>query len=119
MRVAKQGDQVAAEVVAEQAAALGSGLRLITAVLSPELILVAGEITSAWETIAPIMKRELSAKMLAGAMPRLEPAGNENTARLSGAAAILLHRHVRFHRSTHESKYKAVGRLGRKVPVAK
>jgi predicted NBD/HSP70 family sugar kinase len=107
---AKEGDPVAGKVIAQQAVALGSGLRLITSVLSPELILIAGEITSIWEMIEPTMKKELAARMLAGQAPRLEPAGSGQLARLSGAAAILLHRHVRFHRSTHETKPQVAGR---------
>ena len=39
--------------------ALGSGLRLVTAALSPELILIAGEITSAWKMMEPHIKKEL------------------------------------------------------------
>lgn len=116
LRRAKEGDSAAVKVVAEQAVALGSGLRLITAVLSPELILIAGEITSVWEKIEPSLKKELAARMLAGQPPRLEPAGDGQSARLSGAAAILLHRHVRFHRSTHEVKPQAAERLRKSIP---
>lgn len=102
LRRANGGDKTAQKVVAEQAVALGTGLRLITATLSPELILIAGEITAAWPMIEQRVRKELAARMLAGQPPRLEPAGDGQSARLSGAAAILLHRHVRFHRSTHE-----------------
>jgi predicted NBD/HSP70 family sugar kinase len=116
LQQAKDGDSVAVKVVAEQAVALGSGLRLITAVLSPELILIAGEITSVWEEIEPSLKKELAARMLAGQPPRLETAGDGQSARLSGAAAILLHRHVRFHRSTHEVKPQAAGKLRKSAP---
>jgi predicted NBD/HSP70 family sugar kinase len=104
LRRAREGDKDAAKVVADQATALGRGLRLITAVLSPELILFAGEITSVWPMIEPRLRKELASRMLAGQPPRLAPTGDGQSARLSGAAAILLHRHVRFHRSTHEVK---------------
>jgi predicted NBD/HSP70 family sugar kinase len=103
LRRVNEGDQAAEKVVLQQAAALGSGLRLITAMLSPELILIAGEITSVWGKIEPTIKKELAARMLAGAAPRLELAGDSQSARLRGAAAILLHRHVRFHQSTHDA----------------
>jgi len=102
LRRANDGDKTAQKVIDEQAVALGSGLRLITAMLSPELILIAGEITAVWPLIEQRVKKELASRMLAGKPPRLEPAGDGQSARLSGAAAILLHRHVRFHRSTHE-----------------
>jgi len=109
LRLVKEGDALAEKLIGQQAVALGAGLRLITAVLSPELILVAGEITAVWEKIEPSVRKELDARMLAGQAPRLKRAGDWQSARLSGAAAILLHRHVRFHRSTHESNPQAAG----------
>jgi len=94
---------------------------LITAVLSPELILIAGEITSVWKQVEPSLRAELAGRMLAGQAPRLESAGDSQSARLSGAAAILLHRHVRFHRSTHEVKPPAANKRrkssSRKMPL--
>jgi len=118
---AKEGDPAAEKVIAQQAVALGSGLRLITAVLSPELILIAGEITSVWKQVEPSLRSELAGRMLAGQAPRLESAGDSQLARLSGAAAILLHRHVRFHRSTHEVKPPAANKRrkssSRKMPL--
>ena len=41
------------KAVTAQAAALGRGLRLITSALSPELILITGEITSCWSRFGP------------------------------------------------------------------
>ncbi|MDE1175799.1 MAG: ROK family transcriptional regulator [Edaphobacter sp.] len=101
---AREGDKAAVKVLADQATALGRGLRLITAVLAPELILIAGELTSVWPMIEGRVRKELAARMLAGKPPRLTPAGDARSARLSGAAAILLHRHTYFHRSTHDGK---------------
>jgi predicted NBD/HSP70 family sugar kinase len=107
LRLAEEGNPAAIKVTTQQAIELGRGLRLVTAALSPELILIAGEITSAWKMIEPYIKKELAERMLAGGPPRLEPAGDGQSARLSGAAAMLLHRHVRFHRSTHAAKSKS------------
>ena len=104
LRLAEEGNPAAVKVTTQQAIEIGRGLRLVTAALSPELILIAGEITSAWKMIEPHIKKELADRMLAGSPPRLEPAGDGQSARLSGAAAMLLHRHVRFHRSTHVAK---------------
>jgi predicted NBD/HSP70 family sugar kinase len=97
------GDPLADEAVMRQAAALGRGLRLVTAALSPELILLTGEITSCWDRVGPVVERELEASMLAGPAPRLAIAGDGYLARLSGSAAMLLQRHSRYHRSTRPS----------------
>jgi hypothetical protein len=90
--------------VTRQAVALGRGLRLVTAALSPERILITGEITSVWTKVGPAVERELCATMLAGPAPALAIAGDGYLARLSGGAAMLMQRHSRYHRSTHPSR---------------
>jgi predicted NBD/HSP70 family sugar kinase len=104
LRLAEENDASAIEAVSRQATSIGRGLRFITASLSPELILITGEITSAWSRFGPIVQRELESSVLAGPPPRLETAGDGESARLRGAAAVLLQRHVSYHRSTHSSR---------------
>lgn len=101
LRLTEEGDAVAIEAVGRQAAAIGRGLRLIVAALSPELILITGEITSVWERFGGIVERGLVASTLAGPPPRLATAGDGESARLRGAAAVLLHSHAGYLRSTH------------------
>ena len=104
LRLAEENDSLAVEAVSRQAGAIGRGLRMIVAGLSPELILITGEITSVWDRFGPIIQRELQASVLAGPTPRLETAGDGELARLRGAAAVLLHRHASYHRSTHSPR---------------
>jgi predicted NBD/HSP70 family sugar kinase len=100
LRLADEGDAAATEALMQQAAALGKGMRLVTAALAPELILVTGEITSSWARFGPVVEQGLGSTMLAGPAPRLATAGDGYLARLSGSAAMLLQRHSRYHRST-------------------
>jgi predicted NBD/HSP70 family sugar kinase len=104
LRLAEEGNPAGVKAVAAQAVALGRGLRMITAALSPELILITGEITSCWKQFGPIVQKEMENMMLAGPAPRLATAGDGYLARLSGGAAILLQRHSRYHRSTHAAR---------------
>ena len=104
LRLAEEEDPVATEAVTRQARAIGRGLRLIAAALSPELILITGEITSAWPRFGPVIQRELELAVLAGPPPRLETAGDGESARLRGAAAVLLQRHAGYHHSTHNDR---------------
>jgi predicted NBD/HSP70 family sugar kinase len=104
LRLAEEDDPIAIEAVSRQAKGLGRGLRLITAALSPELILITGEITSVWQRFGPIVQHELESSMLAGKAPRLATAGDGELARLRGAAAVLLQRHASYHRSTHSPR---------------
>lgn len=106
LQLAQDGDANAINALTEQAIALGRGLRLITASLSPESILVVGDITAAWERFGPIVARELAGSMLAGPPPLLRAAGDAELARLSGGAAMLMQRHAGYHRSTHDAPVK-------------
>lgn len=115
LRLAEEGDTSAFKAVEEQAVALGRGLRMITAALAPEVILITGEITSCWNKIGPLVQKELESTMLAGPAPRLAPAGDGYLARLSGGAAMLLQRHSRYHRSTHSSRGRKPIRARRTV----
>ena len=112
----EENDPAAIEAVTRQAVALGKGLGLITAALSPELILITGEITSSWQRFGPIIQEQLESAVLAGPPPRLAIAGGGDFSRLFGAAAVLLQRHASYHRSTRAAS--AERRLPRKaVPV--
>ena len=103
LRLAEENDPAAVEAVSRQVSALARGFRMILAALSPELILLTGEITSVWPRFGPVLERELAASTLAGSAPRIETAGDGELARLRGAAAVLLQRHARYHRSTHSA----------------
>ena len=100
LRRVEENDPAAIKAVTRQAIALGRGLGLITAALSPELILITGEITSSWQRFGPIIQQQLESVVLADVPPRLGIAGNGDSARLLGAAAVLLQRHATYHRST-------------------
>ena len=101
LRKVEEGNVSAILAVEAQATALGRGLRLITAALSPELILVTGALTTCWQQFGPIVERELKAGILAGHAPRLGITQDGELARLRGAAAIVLQRHTGYLRSTH------------------
>lgn len=103
LQLSEEGDEHALKALTDQARALGRGLRLITATISPELILVVGDITASWERFGPIVAQELAASMLAGPPPLLRAAGDAELARLSGSAAMLMQRHASYHRSTHDA----------------
>ena len=105
----EDGDAFALKAVSEQARHLGRGLRLITAALSPEVILVTGALTTCWEQVGSIVQRELEAGMLAGSAPRLEITLEGELARLRGAAAIALQRHSGYLSSTRSRKGRVTG----------
>ncbi|HEX4156362.1 MAG TPA: ROK family transcriptional regulator [Acidobacteriaceae bacterium] len=104
LKLAEEGDAKALEALERQARALGRGLRLVTSALSPEVVLVIGDVTSSWARIAPLVEEEMAATMLAGTPPRLAAASDGELARLRGAAALVLQRHSGYYRSTHATR---------------
>jgi predicted NBD/HSP70 family sugar kinase len=87
-----EGDKRAAQALAKQALYIGRGLRMIIAGFAPSLILVAGDITSAWHLFGPIIEREVADLTLAGDPPRILPTHEGEIARLRGAAALVFQR---------------------------
>jgi predicted NBD/HSP70 family sugar kinase len=103
MHMTEEGDPLATQAVERQARALGRGLRMIVAALSPELILITGALTTSWQRFGSIVKEELASSILAGSPPRLEITTEGEVARLRGAAAIALQRHSGYHRSSRRT----------------
>lgn len=107
LRMAEEGDASAIAAVSRQAICLGRGLRLLTAALSPEVILIAGDITSSWSRFGPMIQAELESTMLVGSAPRLGITNDRELSRLRGAAAIVLQRHSGYLRSKPAAEKRA------------
>jgi predicted NBD/HSP70 family sugar kinase len=90
MRLAGEEDEHAVAALTKQAEYIGKGLRLISATLAPELILIAGDIVAAWTQFAPVIEEAFSNVVLAGLKPRLTPIHEAEVARLRGAAILVL-----------------------------
>lgn len=99
IKAAEEGDADARAAIAKQAQMLGRGMRVLLAGLSPEMILVTGDVTAAWPHVEPIVAAELASLILAGPVPRLVPVEESEVARLRGAAALVLQRHTGRDRS--------------------
>lgn len=107
LRMAEEGDAKANEAVTRQATYVGRGLRLITASLSPEVILITGDLTTSWSRFGPIIQSELESNMLAGPAPRLGITNDGELSRLRGAAAVVLQRHSGYHRSAPSARHRS------------
>ena len=92
LSLAEEGDSAAAQAITLQAQAIGRGLRMIIAGLSPSTILIAGEVTSAWHRFGPVIEKEVIDNTLAGSCPVIRPTLEGEIARLRGAAALVFQR---------------------------
>lgn len=94
-------DAAAMKALQRQSEAIGKGLRMVNAALSPEVILFAGDITTFWDVAHSIIERECTGGLLTGSTPRLLSIGDGELALLRGAAAVVLQRHSGYYRSAH------------------
>jgi predicted NBD/HSP70 family sugar kinase len=106
IQLTEEGNKSAIAAITKQCIALGRGLRLVTATLSPEVILITGDITACWERFGPVVQAELEKSMLAGPAPRLGTTGDGELSRLRGAAAVVLQRHSGYGRGNRNSTRK-------------
>ncbi len=94
LRLADQGDALAARALETMARYLGRGMRMIVAGLAPERIIVIGDLTRSWHRFGPVIEAEVQDQVLpGGCAPRLIPAHEDGMARLRGTVALLLQKH--------------------------
>ena len=94
LNLAEEGSSDAQEALEQQALYIARGLRIVIASLSPALILIAGEITSAWHRFERIIEKDVKAFVLSGSPPRIIPTHEGEIARLRGAAALVFQRQI-------------------------
>jgi predicted NBD/HSP70 family sugar kinase len=101
LRLAEEGDPNAVTAITRQATHIGRGLRVVTAALAPEVVLITGDLTTSWARFGPVIRKEMADTMLAGVPPELGITKDGELSRLRGAAAVVLQRHSGYHTSTH------------------
>jgi predicted NBD/HSP70 family sugar kinase len=93
LRLAKQGDIRAGEALDQMAHHLGAGIAMLISGLAPELILVVGEVTRAWERVGPIIEGIVKQRSVARKATRIVPADPAEPTRLRGTVALVLQKH--------------------------
>jgi len=89
LSLAEDGNPHAAAALEKQATQIGHGLRLVIAALSPDVIYIAGDVTSAWHRYGPILSQAVKDLTIAGTPPQVVPSRDGDLARLRGAAALV------------------------------
>lgn len=94
LSLAKSGDALALAALDRMSKAIGRGLRMIVAGLSPEEIVFVGDFTRLWDRVGPGIEADVAAAVLVGKPPRVRPAEAEpSVARLRGTVALVLQKH--------------------------
>ena len=88
---AHAGDDKAVAAIEATARYLGAGLAVIVNTLSPAQICIGGEITEAWDLIAPIMRKTISERALTdvASVTPIVPEKAPSQARLRGATTLV------------------------------
>jgi predicted NBD/HSP70 family sugar kinase len=89
LNLAEEGNRHAGSALERQAREIGQGLRIIVASLSPAVVYIAGEVTSAWHRYRPVIEKAVKGITIAGSPPAIVPIPDGDLARLRGAAALV------------------------------
>lgn len=89
---AMAGEIQALRAIDRMTAALARGLTVLSAGLAPEVIIIVGDCTALWPRISPMLESELIGKSFTARVPRIVAAMEGDTARLRGAAALVLNK---------------------------
>lgn len=93
LRLAEQNDPKAVEALRMMADYLGRGLALLVTGLAPDVIVVIGEITRAWDRVGPIITETIQRHSFTPAGTRVVPTDPSSQPRLRGTIALVLQKH--------------------------
>jgi Transcriptional regulator/sugar kinase len=93
LRLAEQGDTKAVEALEEMAKYLGRGIAPLVSGLAPDMIVIVGEVTRAWQRVGPIIKETLKQHSFTRAETQLVPSDPITQPRLRGTIALVLLKH--------------------------
>ena len=93
VRMARDGDPDAGAAIDAMATHLGMGLAGLITGLSPEVVVIIGEVTAAWDRVGPIVAAVVNRRALAPVAARIVPADIAIQPRLRGAATLVVQQH--------------------------
>jgi predicted NBD/HSP70 family sugar kinase len=91
--LAGEGDRHAADALDRMARYLGMGLAGLVTGLSPEVIVIVGEVTKAWDRVGPIVADVVKRRSLPNAATRIVATDPALQPRLRGAATLVVQQH--------------------------
>ena len=93
LHLAENGDAHAVQTLERMARFLGAGLATIITGLAPQLIVVIGEVTSAWDRVGPIVGDVVARRALGETPTRILPTDHRTQPRLRGAVTLVIQQH--------------------------
>lgn len=93
LRLAEGGDARAVETIERMARYLGIGLAPIVTGLSPQVLVVVGAITAAWNRVGPILEQVVRSRSISLVRTRIVPTDPATQPRLRGAVTLVVQQH--------------------------
>jgi predicted NBD/HSP70 family sugar kinase len=93
LRLVAQGDLKAGRALDQTAHHLGVGLAMLVTGLAPNVIVVIGEITRAWNRVGPIVAAAIKQHSFTHSRTTILPTDPETWPRLRGAIALIAQKH--------------------------
>lgn len=93
LQLVEQGDLRALEALDRMAHYLGRGIAMLVTGLAPDVIVVVGEVTRAWDRVGPIISDVVKHRSFTHATTRIMASGPAPLPRLRGIIALVLQKH--------------------------
>jgi predicted NBD/HSP70 family sugar kinase len=93
LRLTEQGHPRALEALDRMAHYIGVGLALLVTGLSPDVVVVVGEVTRLWNRVGPLVEATVKRRTFTHAPTRIVPADPSAHPRLRGTIALVLEKH--------------------------
>jgi predicted NBD/HSP70 family sugar kinase len=93
LRLVEQNEPKAVEAINEMARYLGRGIALLVTGLSPDVIVVVGEVTRVWDRVGPIINETVKNRTFTHAKTRIVPTDPVSQPRLRGTIALVMQKY--------------------------
>jgi predicted NBD/HSP70 family sugar kinase len=93
LRLVEQNDPRAGNALNRMARHLGEGLAMLVSGLAPDVLVVVGEVTRAWDKVGPVVAEAVKRRSLTHAVTRILPTDPDAQPRLRGTIALVLQKH--------------------------
>ena len=93
LRMAEDGNELAIETLERMARYLGIGVAPLITGLAPQVVVIVGEVTSAWDRVGPIVMDVVKRRTLAFSTTQIVPTDPATQPRLRGAVTLVVQQH--------------------------
>ena len=93
LRLADSGDALAAATLDRMAHYLGVGVAAVVMALAPQVVVIAGEVTGAWDRVGPIVADEVKRRSMPLITTHIVPTDPATQPRLRGAVTLVVQQH--------------------------